>query len=217
MKRALLAGLALLAATAPAAAADAPRWALRARGLWTDYSNSSSYSASLGFSTLDLQGEGGAEAALELRQTPRVGWELSAGRMSFETDARSFQYVPDFSTNPVTVRPVLLRQSSPDFETQQLGLALLFHFAPASRLDWYAGPQLAWVEYAIDTGRLSRRKPEIAAGAKLGVEVPLGASAWSAGLEVRYSETQYEEQERDLYGNLGIASAAVGVSYRFPR
>lgn len=217
MKRALLAGLAFLAATAPAAAADDPRWALRARGLWTDYSNSSSYGVLSGVGTLDLKGEGGAEAALEFRQTPRVGWELSAGRMSFETDARFFQYVPDFSTNPYTVRPVLQHQSSPDFETQQLGLALLFHFAPAGRLDWYAGPQLAWVDYSIDTGRLSRRKPEIAAGAKLGVEVPFGASAWAAGLEVRYSETQYEEGERDLYGNLGMASAAVGVSYRFPR
>lgn len=217
MKRALLAALAFLAATAPAAAADDPRWALRAGGLWTDYSNSSSYGASLGFGTLDLEGEGGAEAALEFRQTPRVGWELSAGRMTFETDARVFQYVPDFSTNPVTVRPVLQRQSSPDFATQQLGLAMLFHFAPAGRLDWYAGPQLAWVDYSIDTSSLSRRKPEIALGAKLGVEVPLGASAWSAGLEVRYSETQYQEQDRDLYGNLGIASAAVGVSYRFPR
>lgn len=216
MKRALLAGLALLAATAPAAAAGDPRWTLRARGLWTDYSNSSSYGTSLGFGTLDLEGEGGAEAALELRQTPRVGWELSAGRMTFETDARFFEYVPDFSTNPVTVRPVLQRRTSPDFAAQQLGLAMLVHFAPAGRLDWYGGPQIAWVDYAIDAS-LARRKPELALGAKLGVEVPFRGSAWSAGLEMRYSETVYQEQERDLYGNLGIASAAVGVSYRFPR
>lgn len=216
MRRGEVIALAFLALAAPAAAEDA-RWTLRGRGIRADYSRHSAFATPSVTSTLDLEGGTGAEAALELRPTPRVGLELSLGRLTLDADSRVFTQRGDFSTTPPTVTTVLVGRSESELVVQPLALAVLFHPGRGGRLDWYLGPQLAWNRYDVDRASLGPRDPELAWGAKAGAELPLGASGWAAGLELRYAEAFYEEQERDHYSNLGMASAALGVSYRFPR
>jgi outer membrane protein with beta-barrel domain len=204
--------LALLATVAPAAA-DSPRWTLRARAVESDYRKDARLAYGLGVSYFTLDGGSGFEFAAELRPNNYLGWELSAGRLSLDAASRS-ALVYAVSFDPLVLREEIVSSSDGHLILQPIALSLLIHPLRAGPVDLYVGPQVAWVPFDVDDAGLGTREPEPAYGAKLGAELRFSNSSWSAGLELRHLEIVHEAAERDLHGNIGITTASLGLAYR---
>lgn len=214
LRRCALTGLFLLAGIAAAApvTAEPGRWTLRGRVLATDYEKHLVSSFSSGRTELVLDGGSGLELAAEFRPSPRVGWELSVGQLSLDGDLRTI-VTRLVSVNPTVLEEVTIFESSGDFVLRPIALSFLFHPLRDRPFDLYLGPQVAWVSYDVKVSAQDRES-EPAYGAKIGAELRLGSSPWSVGLELRHLETLHEQVEHDLYGNLGIDTAALTVAYR---
>jgi opacity protein-like surface antigen len=212
LSRCALALLALLAvgATSPAAAGQ---WVLRAEGGTTDYSKQTFSSHSLGYTELSLDGGQGFGMAAEYRPNRRFGLELSLS--SIDLDARSRQVeIRLVSTNPPVVREVTVDSDSGEFSLRPLAAAFLFHPLNQGRLDFYVGPQLAWVDFNIGLRGLQDREAEFAFGGKVGLELELGHSPWAAGVSYRFLETQHDGVEHDQYTGIGIHLVSAVLSYK---
>jgi outer membrane protein with beta-barrel domain len=215
VKRAAWMFVTVLAAAGPVLAAEPLQWAVRARGLWTGYDKRATFSGRPGFSITRFDGGTGAELGVELRPFTRVGFELAASRLDLDSTHESFHPVGDFSTNPPTVHIVRDSHSTGEFGLRPLALALLVHPLPRAPVDLYFGPEVIWFSYTANFEGAENRESEQGFGAKLGVDVPLGAAGWALGLDVRYTESVHLEDEHGGLGNLGMSVATLGVSRRF--
>jgi hypothetical protein len=207
----LLAGLAVI--PEPAAAAEPSRWTMRGRALVSDYENRFTTSYFENRTELDVDQGRGLEFALELRPNSLVGVELSVGRMSFDAALRDIRTEDDpSSSNPRDFRDVVIFSDEGDFIMEPVSLSVLFHVLRDRPVDFYLGPQAAWVRYDVGV-EAPEREAELAYGAKLGAELRLGGSPWSLGLELRRLQTIHESLDRDLYGNIGLNVAALSLAY----
>jgi len=206
----LLAGIAALPTVS--VAAEPTRWTMRGRALVSDYENRFTTAYFDNRTELDVDQGRGLEVAVELRANQHVGVELSAGRMSFDAALRNIRTVPGPSTNPREFHDVVIFSDEGDFVMQPISLSVLFHVLRDRPVDFYLGPQAAWVRYDVGV-YAPEREAELAYGAKLGAELRLGGSPWSAGLELRRLQTIHESLDRDLYGNIGINIAALSLAY----
>jgi hypothetical protein len=207
----LLAGLAVLPTVS--AAAEPTLWTMRGRALVSDYENRFKSSYFENRTELDVDQGRGLEFAIELRPNSHVGVELSVGRMSFDADLRNIRTEHDpSSSNPRDFRDVVTFSDEGDFVMEPISLSVLFHVLRDRPLDFYLGPQAAWVRYDVGV-EAQDREAELAYGAKLGAELRLGGSPWSLGLELRHIETIHESQDRDLYGSIGLNAAALSLGY----
>jgi hypothetical protein len=204
----LLAGI----AAAPAAAQPS-RWTMRGRALATDYENRFMNSYFDNRTELDVDQGVGLELTVELRPNQRVGVELSMGRTSFDAALRNIRSVPGPSTNPREFHDVVTFADEGDFVMEAVSLSLLFHLLRDRPLDLYLGPQASWVRYDIGVEGAQEHEAEPAYGVRLGAELRLGSSPWSAGLELRHIETIHETLDRDLYGSIGLNAAALSLAY----
>jgi hypothetical protein len=207
-----LALLGLLALGTASRAAAGP-WTLRVEGGTTSYSKRTFSSYSLGFTELSLDGGKGFGVAGEYRLTPRTGLELSLS--SIDLDARWRQVEHRLvSVNPTVLQDVTVASDSGDFSLRPIALSVLFHPLQQDRLDFYVGPQLAWVGFHVGLQGPPQRDAELAFGGKLGLELNLGNSPWSAGVAYRFLETQHKGVERDPYTGVRIHFISGVLSYR---
>lgn len=199
--------------TAAAATAASPQWALRLRMLSSNYDHQfvSSY---LTTTYLNVDHGRGFEGSAEFRPRQHVGLELSAGQVSMDARLRVTQLQP-ISFNPLVLREVTIFSSAGNFVVKPLSLALLVHPLRQSRIDFYVGPQIAWVHYDVGVLGAQGRDPEPGYGVKVGGEYLLGRSPWSVGVEYRRLELLHKNTERDLYGDIGLDVGSLMIGYRF--
>lgn len=194
--------LGLLALSAPVCAAGP--WVVRAEGGTTSYSSRTFSGYQSDSTELRLDGGQGFGVAAEYRASPLVGVELSLSRIDIDADWSLVRHNP---------RPLPVASDSGTFSLRPLAAAVLFHPA-RGRVDFYLGPQLAWVDYQIDLNGPPDRDPELAYGAKLGLEVAIGDSPWAVGASYRYMDVQHEGMERDQYTGIRLDLISAAVSYR---
>ena len=193
------------------AAETAQGWSLRGQAMSTDYEAHDLDSSISGTSYLDLSGDSGFQLAAEYRGRPRIGWELSAGEVVLDSLSRSGRIVP-ISFDPLVLEEQITVTGRGSLAVRPIAAALLLHPWLARRVDAYAGPTIGVALFDAQ-GDARERDPEPLYGGKVGVEVRLGTGRWSAGLELRHLEILHERLERDLYGNLGLTTAGLTVSY----
>lgn len=203
--RCALALLGLLALSTPGRAAGP--WTVRVEAGTTDYS-SQTFTGVLASSTeLALDGGQSFGVAAEYRPSPRTGFELSLSTIDLDADWRQVENRP----NPRT-----LASDSGTFSLRPLSAAFLFH-PSRGRLDFYLGPQLSWVDFQVDVNGPPDRDPELAYGAKAGLDLALGNSPWSIGASYRYLDVQHAGVERDQYKGIRLNLISAALSYRFGR
>jgi hypothetical protein len=194
---------------APAAAAAQPQWTLRLRGLYSDYTRDSRIGYFSSTSRVEFDRGEGVEVAAEYRSSPRIGVELSASRLRL--DARYHQ----LNTRPISFDPLVFEErevftDSGHFDLEPIALALLIHPWPARRVDFYVGPQIAFTQFNVAVEGIPDRDSEFAYGGKLGAELRLGDSPWTAGLDLRHLQVVHEATDRDIYANIGINVLSFG-------
>jgi opacity protein-like surface antigen len=187
-------------------------WTLRVEGGTTDYSSQTFSSYQSDSTELRLDGGQGFGVAAEYRPRPRIGVELSLSQIDIDADWRQTQ-IQLVSTNPTVLRTVTVASDSGSFSLRPLAASFLFH-PTQGRLDFYLGPQLAWVDYQIDVNGPPDRDSELAYGGKVGLELALGESPWSVGANYRYLDTQHEGVERDQYTGIRLNLVSAVLSYR---
>jgi hypothetical protein len=210
--RCSLALLGLLALSTASHAETGP-WVLRVEGGTTDYSSRTFSGFLSGHTELSLDGGRGFGVAGEYRLGPRTGVELSLSTIDLDAEWRQVE-IRLVSTNPTVLREVTVASDSGRFSLRPLALAFLFHPLRQNRLDFYVGPQVAWVDFKVGLNGPSDRDAELALGGKLGLELALGNSPWSAGVTYRYLDTQHEGVERDQYTGIRINLISAALSYR---
>ena len=138
-----------------------PRVAVRAYYLWDSFSHSEAAVDVDTFRTATFHGKPGGGVDLEYLFTPWVGLDLAASQTHLEGDE-------------VVRTPV-----GPPFETkgkvQQrfFTLGLYGHFYRVERVDLYIGPVVGAVQM---TGTFRPSDTELAFGAALGLDLPLGST-----------------------------------------
>ncbi len=208
---ALLASVVLVLA-ATAAAAQPPRWTLRAHALASNYEHEFIYPYST-TTYLNVDDGRGFEGSVEYRPHPRFGFELAAGQLTMDARVRVTQ-IQAISFNPTVLREVTIFSDEGEFTVKPFTAGLLFHPLRQGRFDLYVGPQVAWVRYDIDVGE--SRDPYFGYGGKVGAAYSLGRSPWSVGVEYRHLELLREENlDRSLYGEIGLDVFALTFGYRF--
>lgn len=204
-----LAGLLLLNTAAHAQTG----WTLRVEGGTTDYSSRTFSSSLSGFSELTLDGGTGFGVAGEYHISPRTGIELSLSRIDLDADWRTV-LIRLVSTNPNVFREETIASDSGSLTLRPLAATFLFHPLQHDRLDFYLGPQLAWVDFQKDLNGPPDRDSEFAWGAKAGLELALGGSPWSVGVTYRYLDTQHEGVEHDQYRGIQLNLVSAVLSYK---
>ena len=104
-------------------------------------------------------------------------------------------------------------------------LGLNYHFDTASRIDLYAGPFLAAVNYGdieVATGpggatRTESTDTDFGWGAIAGLDLPLGSGNWSLQANVRYIRTgiEAEPDEGPVESDFNPLIFSIGFGYRF--
>jgi len=212
--RCALVFLGLLALSAPGRAAGP--WTLRAEGGTTNYSSRTFSGFLSGYSELSLDGGKGFGVAGEYHISELVGVELSLSQIDLDADWRDVE-IRLISTNPPVVGEVEVASDSGSFSLRPLAATFLFHPFHQGRLDFYLGPQLAWVDFQMGVNGPPDRDPELAYGGKAGLELALGGSPWSAGVSYRYLDTQHEGMEHDQYTGIRLSLVSAVLSYRLGR
>jgi Outer membrane protein beta-barrel domain len=213
--RCLFVLLGLLALSTASPAATGP-WLLRVEAGTTDYSKQTFSAYSFGHTELSLDGGSGFGIAGEYRLSPRAGIELSLSSIDLDADWRQAE-IRLVSTNPTVLRAVTIASDSGSFSLRPLAVTFLLHPLRENRLDFYVGPQLAWVEFDMGLQGPPNREGELAFGGKLGLDLALGNSPWSAGVVYKFLDIQHEGVERDQYTGIGINLVSAVLSYRVGR
>lgn len=181
----------LFAAAASATAPDqAPEqgWRLRVNGFWIDTSDSrASQSNSAYRSRVENSAAAGGGVAGEYRFGPRLGIEVGI-LGGAETD-----YTAAFDAGAVAVTNTMA------FNAVCVGLNV--HLTPGKKVDFYAGPLIAYVSYSDITVGSTGFLPgvpgsqgvvsvgfddEIALGANIGVDVPISRRHWIFNAALKY-------------------------------
>lgn len=194
--------LGLLVLSAPVRAAGP--WVVRVEGGTTDYSSRTFTSYQSDTTELRLDRGTGFGVAAEYRPSPLIGVELSLSQIDIDADWNQYRFNP---------RRLLVASDSGTFSLRPLAAALLFH-PSRGRVDFYLGPQLAWVDYKINVDGPPDRDSELAYGGKLGLEVAIGDSPWAVGASYRYMDVQHEGMERDQYTGIRLNLISAALSYR---
>lgn len=203
--------LGLLALSVPSRAAGP--WILKVEGGTTGYSSQTFSGYMSGSSELSLDGGKDLGIAGEYRLGPRTGVELSLSTIDLDADWRETE-IRLVSVNPTVLRTVTVASDSGSFSLRPLAATFLFHPLPDHRLDFYLGPQVAWVDFKTDLNGPPNRDSELAYGGKLGLELAIGDSPWSVGASYRYLDTQHEGVERDQYTGIRLSLISAALSYR---
>lgn len=206
-------GLGIISLGGPTFASSAPEpWMIRAQAMTSDYTKTSTDSNISGTNFLELSASSGFQIALEFRPRPRLGWELAVGQLTLDAKSGFSRLVP-ISFDPLVLEQEVTIHDRGTLNIRPLTLALLIHTSMDRRFDAYMGPLIGATFYDanIDMGD---RDPEPAYGGKGGAEMRLRDSAWSVGIEVRHIEIVHDTLDRDLYRNIGLTTAGIGLSYR---
>lgn len=163
--------------------------------------------------SISAAGDLGYSLGLEYRFSRRVGLELGYIAADPELEITI--------TESLSGERFRLR-SGTGFSPLTLGLNL--HLTPNARVDLSFQPMLAYVTYddlRFTLGTASAEiesEDELAAGVRLGLDIPFGEAGWSIYTAVSYFDTELEtrdeEGERDDFG-FDPLLATVGVGHRF--
>lgn len=189
---ATVASVLALVVAAPSEAAESG-WTLRIQGgLLTSSADLVEEEAG---ATLRAQAETSPafSVGLEYRLADRIGIEVSALYSDIDID---------FSAELGSVRA----EQTVKLEMTPLTLGFNIHLTPSSRFDFYVTPSVSYVRYGdvafrVDEIGLDDRNEvdsdSTAFGLSLGVDIPLGSSAWSVSAHARKIWTNVEDVELD--------------------
>jgi hypothetical protein len=209
--RCSLALLGLLALSTPSHAAGP--LIFRVEGGTTDHSSRTISSSMSGHTELSLDGGNGFGVAGEYRLGPRTGIELSWSSIDLDAEWRAVM-IRLVSTNPNVFREEIVGSDSGTLTVRPLAATFLFHPFHHDRMDFYLGPQAAWVQYQQDFTGPPDRNEEIGFGGKLGLDLALGRSPWSAGVSYRFLSILHDGIEHDLYKDIDLNLVSAVLSYR---
>jgi opacity protein-like surface antigen len=204
---------ALLAASSAAAAAE-PGWVLRVSGAWADPDFSFRQVDEEQEVRLDVDSEIGFAVDVEYRFSNRLGIDVGVTWVELDTtltvgipDVISLSFDDDLSFTPITA-------------------ALNIYLTPSSAVDLYIAPMIAWVQYGDleyeleGVGRLGVAiDDDLAWGAAVGLDVPIGERGWMVSAAASYIDTDLDGTEQDEGGresfDFNTIGVKVGVGYRF--
>lgn len=215
-QKALYAAVILMTMSATVPASAQSQWTLHLRGLASDYTRESRIGYFSSTTEFDLDRGKGLEIAAEFRPSPRVGLELSASRLRLDAQYRLFDTRP-ISFDPLVYETREISSDSGYFDLEPIALGLLFHPWRERRVDFYVGPQIAWTRFNIGVEGVAGREPDFTYGGKIGAELRLGDSPWTAGLDFRHLQVAHDATDRDIHANIGINVLALGVGYHLGR
>ncbi len=212
--------VAVLALAVPAGAAD-PAWKVRVSGVWIDpdfeweqvvaeYDERQSATAGS-----DL----GVGFGVEYRFSDRLGVELATALLEPEFDVR------------IEIPSVIDITTSDRLGIKALTAALNIYLTPASPVELYVAPMIAYVAYDdlmfdlgmfCDPGMLCMFHftvdDDVGWGALVGVDVPLGERGWLFNASAGYLDTDLEVTDPDgdteTFGFDSI-TASIGIAHRF--
>lgn len=138
-----------------------PRVAVRAYYLWDSFSSSEAVLGVDTFSTVNYHGKPGGGLDAEYLFTPWVGLDLAASQNHIESD--------EVIRTPIGPAATTKGKIQQRFFT----LGLYGHFYRVERMDVYIGPV---VGAAQTTGDFRPNDTELAFGAALGLDLPLGST-----------------------------------------
>jgi outer membrane protein W len=95
-----------------------------------------------------------------------------------------------------------------DATMMPLSIAGNFHVLKDKKLDFYLGPQIAYVTYGdltfkgVAAGAPGEgQKSDLGYGAVIGLDIPFGSGKWGLSMQMRYLQTQAEE---DVPGGVAV-------------
>jgi outer membrane protein W len=192
---------------------DEPHWRLRFNLSFVDPMGDS-VSSSIGHGTIKFGMGAGVGAGLqaEYRATPRLGVEI--GIMG----ASEFNISNNISRGSIR-GDISLTGFAP------LSLGLNFHLTPERKFDFYAGPQIALVNYGTDriwwgmssSGTRVSLDNDWAWGLVAGLDLPMGKRGWLFNANLRYLETSIKQSQGDFHFDREFDPLvlSVGVGYAF--
>lgn len=221
----LLATLALVCCHATSVAATERGWSLRVDGFSMDTQRGAPRATSPDTVVYVGDGNGAAGAvSCEYRRGELVGFELGA--------LGGGDYLGNFS---IRIGPQhadsLVYSDTVGFSAIFAGVN--FHLTPGDRVDFYAGPSVAYMDYSDITMRvfdgpgapfdnimnsylvrLSFDR-DLAIGANVGMDVPFGEGGWLFNLNARYLDTAIEGSAFASPRNYDPLLFGLGFGYRF--
>jgi hypothetical protein len=219
---ALLATLALVCCPAATVAATEQGWSLRVDGFAMDTQGGARRAASPGTVVYVGDGDGAAGAiSCEYRRSELVGIELGAlAGGDFDLSIKLGPLFDDSMAYSDTV----------GFSAVLAGVN--FHLTPGRRVDFYAGPSVAYLDYSditlrvfdgsgppfnfLDTHRVHLTfDSDFAIGANVGLDVPLGEGRWLFNVNTRYFDTTIEGSQFESPRNYDPLLFGLGFGYRF--
>ena len=214
----LLAGV--LAPAAEAAGQNDPGWRIRFYAAAIDMESGADGSSQTGtVDAFDMDVGAGVGFNAEYRFSPRLGVDLGilgGAGVDIETGRywarNSVRGTYEDSYDSLTMTP--------------LTAGLDIHLTPNARVDFYACPMVALVQYgglAVRSGPSGVRwdwdfDEDVALGAALGVGVPLGENRWSFQANLTYLDSSLEGRAQDgtrVVGDYGSTIFGLGFGYRF--
>lgn len=211
--RPIVVAAALIAVASSSAAAERG-WVLRISGAWADPDFSFRQVGEEEEVRIDVDSEIGFAVDLEYRFSDRLGVDVGVTWVELGTtltvgipDVISVSFDDDLSFTPVTA-------------------ALNIHLTPASTVDLYIAPLIAWVQYGDleyvieDVGRLGVTiDDDVAWGVALGLDVPIGERGWLVSAAASYLDTDLDGTDQDEGGresfDFNTIGLRLGVGYRF--
>jgi outer membrane protein W len=155
---------------------------------------------SAGGVTLEPDTAAGIQASYERKLNDLLGVNVNISHVNYDINAKGFGQSAKFAEQAVT----------------PLGVNVLFHPPIGVRkLDWYVGPELAYVVYndaevestfgggTVDTDN------DTAFGVKTGLDVGLGQGNWGLNFDVQYLKTSSDDLDIDPI------SVGAGLSVHF--
>ncbi|MEM7355145.1 MAG: OmpW family outer membrane protein [Acidobacteriota bacterium] len=205
----------LLLALAPAALAEEDsKWHLR---LFAANVNADLNADDLDSdTTLEDDADTGLGISLERRLSHRLGLEIGALATSPDIGFRQVQQ-DDF-----------LIVADDGLRLTPIYAALNIHFTRGRKVDFYAGPMLAYVLYdevVLDAGNglVAELDPDndFAIGANVGLDVGLGKGRWTFGASAKYLDTTFDsivvggDPDDDVSVDVDPLILSLGFGYRF--
>jgi hypothetical protein len=177
-----------------------PRVAVRAYYLWDSFSHSESALGVDTFSTVSFHGKPGGGVDLEYLFQPWVGLDLAASQTHIEGD--------EVVRNPVGPAAATTGKIQQRFFT----LGLYGHFYRVERVDVYIGPVVGAVQM---TGSFRPSDTELAFGAALGLDLPLGSTGLALSGVGRILANRFPDQLHRASHFRDNYMLGGGLAYRF--
>lgn len=179
---------------------EGPRFVVRAYYLFQSFSNAESALGVDTFSTVTYHGKPGGGVDAEYLFTPWIGIDLGVAQMHVQAD----------ETIETPVAPLL--QSTGKIQQRFYTLGLFGHFYRAQHIDLYIGPIVGATQMS---GSFRPSENELAFGAGLGLDLPLGSTGLAITGIGRILSYRFQDQLHDASHFRDSYIVGGGLAYRW--